>query len=527
MAYQIFLSSCFDAEMQRNREIFRADLIARFNERSGQYGENTFMTDFEYGIPDGLNAEQIIDICVSNIKKADLFICIIGKRYGYCIEKDRIPPALLAFRDRFMPEHVEDGLISFFEIEILAALLYIPEKTAFFAGNISEREHGASRILDALFTRGYAVQVFDSRENLVDLAVGCFVSHSGYVSDDEITDFRRRQGFGKHGLDAGNIVKNLTISQRRYLSRKLRYGIPQEALLTKISAYVDSFLTDTFVITGERDCGKSMALAEWVRRNMERDDIAIHCWFHEEGAGILSVVLMDLLAEEQNAAQYFYQDDVVHAFYGAALKKNAVKQVFILDGLDDLEEAFEVGWLITKTDPTVKIIISLSSSCIDYLPDKNVILEKADPLPVRDLIRHIYDKEGKGLEYPFIREVLNDICKNWSLRQAAEGIQQFLRTMKYHPGSSRTDWETTEIREHIGKFDSVYGVFANTKLYLEKNFDTDVIHQSISLLALTERGLARDELSDLMQGRIEIFYQLYFILVQNEDLFMLPEGIAE
>ena len=45
MSYQIFLSSCFDQEMQKNREVFRADLIARFNERSGRYGENTFITD--------------------------------------------------------------------------------------------------------------------------------------------------------------------------------------------------------------------------------------------------------------------------------------------------------------------------------------------------------------------------------------------------------------------------------------------------------------------------------------------------
>lgn len=94
MAYQIFLSSCFDSEMQYNREIFRADLIARFNERSGQYGKSTYITDFEYGIPDGLRAEQIIDICVSNIKKADLFICILGKRYGYMFEKDRVIPDL-------------------------------------------------------------------------------------------------------------------------------------------------------------------------------------------------------------------------------------------------------------------------------------------------------------------------------------------------------------------------------------------------------------------------------------------------
>ncbi len=527
MPYQIFLSSCFDFEMQKNREIFRADLIARFNELSGQYGENTFITDFEYGIPDGLKAEQIIDICVSSVKKADLVICILGKRYGYCIEKKKIPKVLLAFRERLMPDSVEDTLISFFEIEILASLLFIPERTSFFVWNISERENRSVRLLAALFAHNYDIHVFESRESLVDLAVNRFIYYSGYVFNPEITDFRTTLFSEECKIKPSSITKNLSRSQMQYLSRKLRYSIPQETVIEKISTYVDSFLTDTFVLTGDTDCGKSMVLAEWVTRNMERDDISIHCWFHEEGADILSVVLMDLLTDEQNVVDFSYQDDAVHAFYNVALKKNNTKQVFILDGLDYLEESFDVGWLITKMDSSVKIIISLNSDYNKYLPKKNIILESISSLPVQDLIEHIYEREGKGLEYPFIQEILKDICNNWSLRQATEGIQQFLRIMKYHPGSSRTDWDSTEIREYLGKFDSMYGVFTNTKTYLEDNFDTDTVHQSISLLALTERGLAKHELSDLMEGKIDIFYQLYFVLVQNEDLFMLPEGIVE
>lgn len=526
MAFQIFLSSCFDLEMQKNREIFRADLIARFNELSGQYGENTFITDFEYGIPDGLKAEQIIDICVSSIKKADLFICILGKRYGYCIEKDRIPAVLQEFRELLVPESVEDNLISFFEIEILAALLFIPERTSFFVWNIPERENRSVRLLTALLENNYDVHVFESRESLVDLAVDRFVYYSGYVYH-EVTDFGTSLFSEEHRFNSNSITKNLTVSQMQYLSRKLRYSIPQETVIAKISAYVDSFLTDTFVLSGEKYSGKSMALAEWVIRNIKRDDLSIHCWFHEEGAGILSVVLMGLLQDEQKAVEFFYQDDAVHTFYNVALKKNATKQVFILDGLDYLEEAFDVGWLITKMDPSVKVIISINCNNDEYLPDNDVILEDISPLPVQVLIKHIYESEGKGLEYPFIQKMLKDICSNWSLRQAAEGIQQFLRIMKYHPGSSQTDWDSIEIREYLGKFDSMFGVFENTKKYLENIFDTDTVNQSISLLALTERGLARHELSDLMEGRIDIFYQLYFILVQNEDLFMLPEGIVE
>ena len=527
MAYQIFLSSCFDSEMQYNREIFRADLIARFNERSGRYGESTFITDFEYGIPDGLKAEQIIDICVSNIKKADLFICILGKRYGYMIEKDRVTPYLQDYRDMLMPEAANDNLISFLEIEILAALLFVPEKATFLVWNISERENRLFRLLMSLEAHKADIHSFGSREILAELAFNRFVYYSGYVCCSGIANDDEASSDASHELSLNSMRQNLTLSQIQYLSRKLRYSIPQETVISRISLYVDSFLSKPFVLIGDSDCGKSMALAEWVMRNIDRDDIAIHCWFHEEGAGILTVALMSLLSVAQENLDYFYQDDVVYTFYNTVVKKNSIKQVFILDGLDHLKEAMDVGWLITDMDPTSKIIITLNTKFSSFLSADHVITENMSPLPVKRLLKHIYEKEGKGMEYPFIKNMLEDVCKKWSLRQVTEGIQQFLRTMKYQPGSSLKSWDNSSIRDDLAKFDSVYGIFCHTKIYLENNFDSDVVHQSISLLALTERGLTRNELSDLMQGRTEIFYQLYFILVQNEDLYMLPEAIIE
>lgn len=525
MSYQIFLSSCFDREMQQNREIFRAELIARFNEHSGQYGENTYITDFEYGIPDGLKVEQIIDICISGVKNANLFMCILGKRYGFLIERKKVPSVFMDLRDLLMPEAVQDKWVSFFEIEILAALLFIPENSCFLVWETTEREDRADRLLTALITQECDIRFFDTREKLAELAVDRFVEYSGYFYEADRSEKDSKYTGSRFAVN--NILSNLTVSQIQYLSRKLRYSIPQEDVISKISAYVDGFSTSTFVLLGDSDSGKSMALAEWVRQNIERKDISVHCWFHEEGASILSVVLMDLLAEEQSVVEFFYQEDAVHTFYNIAVKKHDMKQLFILDGIDHLEEAMETGWLITRTDPTVKIIITLNSNFSAYLPEKHVIVENVLPFPTSNLLKHIYIKEGKGLEYPFIQRVLEDICKNWSLRQITDGIQQFLRIMKYQPGSIYADGNTTGIREYLEVFDSTYGIFRNTKLYLENNFDTDVVSKSISLIALTERGMTRSELSDLMNGRIEIFYQLYFVLVQNEDLYMLPQGIIE
>ena len=43
--YHIFLSSCYDKDMRVNRELFRSELLARFNIISGALGINTYLID--------------------------------------------------------------------------------------------------------------------------------------------------------------------------------------------------------------------------------------------------------------------------------------------------------------------------------------------------------------------------------------------------------------------------------------------------------------------------------------------------
>ena len=148
--YQIFLSSCFDPDMQKNRELFRGDLVARFNECSGCYGTATFITDFEYGIPDGLTAEEIMDVCISHVKKADLFMCILGDRYGYPISIERIPKEFSDFRISLMPEAASDPMISFLELEILTACLYLPHSMCFLVRSGCTQDVRLTRLLSAL-----------------------------------------------------------------------------------------------------------------------------------------------------------------------------------------------------------------------------------------------------------------------------------------------------------------------------------------------------------------------------------------
>lgn len=63
-------------------------------------------------------------------------------------------------------------------------------------------------------------------------------------------------------------------------------------------------------------------------------------------------------------------------------------------------------------------------------------------------------------------------------------------------------------------------------MYLQQHFNPAEVRQSITLLALTERGLSRDELCALTNGPADILYQLYFVTIQTEDLYTIPSVIC-
>lgn len=507
--YQIFLSSCFDPDMQKNRELFRGDLVARFNECSGCYGTATFITDFEYGIPDGLTAEEIMDVCISHVKKADLFMCILGDRYGYPISIERIPKEFSDFRISLMPEAASDPMISFLELEILTACLYLPHSMCFLVRSGCTQDVRLTRLLSALTIRNADIICFDAPSSLTTIALQKFIQYSGF----QPISFSLHEN---HTLSA---------SQLQYLAKKLRYNIVQSDALTAISEYVDSSSDCTFILSGNPNCGKSMCLAEWVNQNIQRTDISVHCWFHEEGPALLSTVLIDLLSQEPHK-EFFYQSDATEAFYNVVTIPHPIKQIFILDGIDHLEEAMDVGWLITKTDPSVKVIITSNNALKKYLPAKHTIVKNLSPVRKSQLIQEIFTCEGKSLEYPNIKNIIENVSSSWSLRQIGEGLQQFLRIMKYQPRTPKNADSCFNIEDYLRNFDSLYGIFCSTQLYLQQHFNPAEVRQSITLLALTERGLSRDELCALTNGPADILYQLYFVTIQTEDLYTIPSVIC-
>lgn len=107
-----------------------------------------------------------MDVCISHVKKADLFMCILGDRYGYPISIERIPKEFSDFRISLMPEAASDPMISFLELEILTACLYLPHSMCFLVRSGCTQDVRLTRLLSALTIRNADIICFDAPSSL-------------------------------------------------------------------------------------------------------------------------------------------------------------------------------------------------------------------------------------------------------------------------------------------------------------------------------------------------------------------------
>ena len=509
MDYRVFLSSCYDKNMKFNREIYRAELLSKFNMSSGKVGINTFLTDFEYGIPENTPENEMIEICVNEVKKSDLFFCILGDRYGHLVDisslSNETKSMVLSFGYRKKHEK-----ISVLEIEILAAIKYLPHKSEFFLQKMCNRDYDMYRLIDFLKNKGYFFNSFENENQLKELSEIKFCLHSNFPQDiDELND---------------------EIETQRYIARKLRYNVPNNSLLKQINAYVESDNTSCLVLLGDEGAGKSTVLADWIQKNQNRADIKIVSWFSEIDSEILSIILLKMLkATNPDLCDLEYEEDAIFLFRQFVEKPLLGKKiVYVFDGLDTIANNRAFEWLITKLNPSVKVIFTKRKLEPYLFNSRDIICKNVVPISNKHLIYKLFESEGKLLEYKQNQEIFEESCKNWTLKQITYGLQHFFKIIKYIPQTENSRdlvWNKNKIQEYLKHFDSEYGIFQEQQNYIKKVFPTQKLDLGMALLACSERGLTLQELSEILPDKPYIIYHFYFLLQVNEDMYYLPQQI--
>ena len=500
MERKVFLSSSYDESMLLNRELFRADILARFNMISGVRGINTYLIDFEYGIPKGTSQETVIKICVENILISDMFICILNDKYGHKVKISELNSDVKETVIKYGYRSVDEEFVSVLEIEILTALRYIPQKSTFLLYDYNCLTGDIKRLVSYLRLNNIKINMFTDVNSLATITVN---------------EFRKIMCFSNE-----NALNELQIYQNRYLARKLRYYVSMDIIVQKIDDYVNSDFNKVLIIEGKENSGKSMALAAWMSENVNNTDYDIYEWNCEIGEDILSNALLRLMDESGiDVSGCFFQEDSIFLFIKTLKENIGKKRVYILDGLYMLREIDSFGWIYTDLDPSVKLIISRRIS--DNKTIESFKLIRTEKIDNNLLLKNIYCKEGKMLEYSKICLYLESICSGWDLRQLTQGIHQFLRVVRYN----QIENEYNFIQHYLSNIRDEYGVFIHQCNYLSTFISLSQIKKNIALITLSERGLSESEIFDLTNGNSNIIYQFYFILNLNEDLYNFPEYI--
>ena len=79
---RLFLSSTFDPNMVRHRDLFRNELRILLEKELGQYGIYFYLYDFELGIPRNTAPQRVVRMCFQAIDKSNAFVGILGAGYG-------------------------------------------------------------------------------------------------------------------------------------------------------------------------------------------------------------------------------------------------------------------------------------------------------------------------------------------------------------------------------------------------------------------------------------------------------------
>lgn len=504
---RVFLSSNFDLSTRRSRDLFRTELLSRFNLTSGQYGINTFLVDYEYGIPAGTPITDVIDLCVSSVIQSDLFFCILNTRYGKPVPYASLTEEQkeLASRKNLIHEDV-----SVLELEILAAEASgVP--SIFFIQESKEREPQLDELISLLAEQHAEIVAFSDIEELAVKAQVCFVK---FLTNIECT-------IATSDFNAETAILQLA-------ARKLRYFCPNEQISSQINDYISGDDAKPLQIFGNTGSGKTTYLLNWLVVNQHRLDIVIVKWFSEVGPNN-SLGALKLLLDQIgiDIARFNYEEEAIIALHNFWSAPHDIRYVFLIDGAEDLADAKDFwGQLLSAVlSANVRVVVTRTSPSKTQA-DSSAISIDIKPIKCETLIETIYQKEWKQLEYPTIKHIANDYLNAVEPYLITLIMQQALREIRYiNIFENKNATPQQIILDRLCAIRSEWDVFIAQKEHLEAiQFPWDIV-SSLILVACSEKGLTIKELSDIIGESPHFVYQFYFILTTDEDLISIPDTI--
>ena len=507
---RIFISSTF-MDMHSERDHLSRDVYLRLKERCMKKHLHVQFVDLRWGISQKqAESGETIDILLDEIAKCDIFVSLLGERYGST-------PYIIPERIHQENWSKEQSNSSYTAFEILhklhskaSAKAYFYFRDPSFISKIPENEK-----------QDYLPESPEAEQKLMDLKES--IRNSGYkVMENYPCEFDGKQivdleEFGNQVLDdLWEAISELypeeeiefdPISAEREMhdqfAHERSYLYIKRSQVDELDKYIHGDETKPFVINGEPGCGKSAFLADWYLENSESYEVLAYFIGASPGSTDYRQLLRSMCEELKSRFSLQHDipegtDQLSDTFLSLLLeadRKFEKKIVLIIDALDQLEGNYGLGWLLNYRPVNIKLILSsLEGPYLDELKRFEVPVLELSLLgkdEQKQIIRTVLD-EFKGDRCELTNEQLDDLLEHPGtgtplyLRIALEELRLFgdYAGLSYRIRSLGID--VPEMLEQVLE-------------RLENEHGKELIEKTFTLINCSRYGLSELELLDLLK----------------------------
>lgn len=529
---RVFISSSFE-DMDNERNYLREVIFPRIQEKARKRAVAVTALDLRWGIPDGTDLGQTIEICMNEIDNSfPFFIGIIGGHYGTQPDKAKVFDSNDILREQYsiLSQYFEKKL-SITEMEMRYGVLDC---------NADERKK-----LNALFlTRKDDLEAInnDTRLNALNNDIHACGEQfdEGKISIDEknhiwTSDYSSVEEFGRIvELVFEDILdrlfpedQNLDIFQRQQFMQESvrvdlsRFYVPNETTIRAINGFIDDPLKKKLLITGESGCGKSSLLAYWISKYADGYYTAgIDIIYHFIGSGesennskvIEQRILHKMIAglnvkaakDDKDNKKWEKEKDSLSLLLSRNLLKedDTRRLVIIIDAVNQLETGLDLRWLglYTTLPRDVKLIIStLTDDKTENIirqsnPEQIITVSGLKKETDRQNVINLYLKDFHG------RNLGNNLKKvvRWPLSQNPLALMALLNELIV---AGRYDQMDSLVDGYIN-CKSIEALFDRIFVRMSRNPNYGWIGNALGAIALSRYGLSEDEILRIIPTHI-------------------------